>query len=167
MTKRNSMISVRQAHAGHAEAIWEIFQEVVREGTAFLSDDTVKREDVVDLWLSRAVGTYVACLNGEVGGAYMVKPNHPGRGAHVANATYMIKSAWRGQGIGRMLGEHSLKIAAELGFSAMQFNAVVSTNGTAVRLWESLGFVTIGTVPKGFQHPALGLVDVYIMHKFL
>ena len=33
------------------------------------------------------------------------------------------------------------------GFRGIQFNAVVETNVAAVRLWESLGFEIVGTVP--------------------
>jgi ribosomal protein S18 acetylase RimI-like enzyme len=65
------------------------------------------------------------------------------------------------------LGEHSLANAKKKGFQAMQFNAVVSTNTRAVELWKRLGFTIIGTVPKGFRHQALGLVDLYVMHRFL
>ena len=97
----------------------------------------------------------------------MIKPNYHGRGSHVANATYMVKSEWRGRGIGRKLGEHSLAAARELGYLAMQFNAVVSSNEVAVKLWQRLGFSIIGTVPKGFQEARMGLVDLYIMHRFL
>jgi hypothetical protein len=49
----------------------------------------------------------------------------------------------------------------------MQFNYVVSTNTAAVNLWKKLGFSIIGTVPQAFRHQTLGLVDVYVMHRFL
>ena len=113
------------------------------------------------------VVAYVASVEGELVGAYMVQPNHHGRGAHVATATYMVTAPWRRQGIGKTLGDHSLQVATALGFTAMQFNSVVSTNVAAVRLWERLGFVIIGTIPQGFQHATLGLVDLHIMHRFL
>jgi hypothetical protein len=57
--------------------------------------------------------------------------------------------------------------AREAGYLAMQFNAVVSTNAGAVHLWQKLGFAIIGTVPKAFRHKQLGLVDIFIMHRFL
>ena len=63
--------------------------------------------------------------------------------------------------------EHSLAEAAARGFRAMQYNLVVSTNERAVRLWKRMGFEIIGTVPGGFRHPALGLVDAHIMFKVL
>ena len=53
------------------------------------------------------------------------------------------------------------------GYLAMQFNFVVSTNTPAVKLWQQLGFEIVGTLPKAFQHAELGLVDAYVMYRFL
>jgi hypothetical protein len=71
------------------------------------------------------------------------------------------------RGIGHALGEESLRVAKAKGFIAMQFNYVVSTNAKAVALWQSLGFKIIGTMPQGYRHARHGLVDVYMMHRFL
>ena len=49
----------------------------------------------------------------------------------------------------------------------MQFNFVVSTNTAGVALWKKLGFEIVGTLPKAFNHSRLGLVDAYVMHRFL
>jgi ribosomal protein S18 acetylase RimI-like enzyme len=49
----------------------------------------------------------------------------------------------------------------------MQFNAVVETNAAAVRLWESLGFRILATVPEAFDHPTAGLVGLHLMHRAL
>ncbi|WP_383698261.1 GNAT family N-acetyltransferase, partial [Streptomyces sp. NPDC057494] len=73
----------------------------------------------------------------------------------------------RRQGVGRALVEHSLERARAEGFLAMQFNYVVSTNGPAVALYRKLGFDVVGTLPKAFRHGQLGLVDVFVMHRFL
>ena len=89
-----------------------------------------------------------------------------GLGSHIANASYMVHPDAQGKGIGRQLGEHSLKMAKSLGFLAMQFNIVISTNKPAIRLWEKLGFEIIGTTPNGYRS-ANGLVDTYIMYKSL
>lgn len=66
-----------------------------------------------------------------------------------------------------MMCEHSQAVARELGFEAMQFNSVVSTNDSAVRLWKKLGFAIVGTIPKAYRHAELGLVDSYVMYKWL
>jgi ribosomal protein S18 acetylase RimI-like enzyme len=49
----------------------------------------------------------------------------------------------------------------------MQFNFVVSTNESAIRLWQKLGFEIVGTLPGAFRHPARGYVDVYVMFRSL
>jgi len=65
------------------------------------------------------------------------------------------------------MGEHCLEEARRLGFRAMQFNFVVSTNHTAIRLWESLGFEITATLPGAFRHSVKGFVDVHIMFRKL
>jgi ribosomal protein S18 acetylase RimI-like enzyme len=96
---------------------------------------------------------------------YKIGPNRGKLGAHVSNASFMVSSRARGRGLGRILGEHCLDRARELGYRAMQFNAVVSTNTVAVRLWRSLGFIIVGTIPDGFASPKHGLVDFHIMYR--
>lgn len=141
-----------------------IAAEIVRDGTVFPFEDVA---GVLAYW--HAPGTHgVVALDGdELAGAYVLKPNHPGRGAHVCNAGYMVAERQRGRGLGRLLGEHSLGRARELGFLAMQFNQVVSTNSVALGLWEALGFRTIGEVPASFRHPTLGLVGARVMYREL
>ena len=112
-----------------------------------------------------------ALLEGEAGmevvGMFVLRPNHPGPGAHVANASYAVRADRRGLGLGRAMGEASLERARALGYAAMQFNIVVSTNHAAVRLWRSLGFRVLGTVPGGFRLPSGERVDHHIMFREL
>jgi ribosomal protein S18 acetylase RimI-like enzyme len=49
----------------------------------------------------------------------------------------------------------------------MQFNFVVATNKTALRLWKDLGFEIVGRLPGAFRHSGLGFVDVYVMYRGL
>lgn len=93
--------------------------------------------------------------------------NRPGNGAHVASASYMVDPAHSGRGVGRALCADSLAWACAAGFRAMVFNAVVATNVRAVRLYESIGFTVLGTVPEGFLHPAEGYVGLHMMHRAL
>jgi GNAT superfamily N-acetyltransferase len=97
----------------------------------------------------------------------MLRKNQQGLGAHVANAAYMVHPDAREHGIGKAMGTHSIRQAKKHGFSAIQFNFVVSTNLIAIQLWLKLGFKIVGTVPKAFNHSKLGLVDVYVMHRFV
>jgi ribosomal protein S18 acetylase RimI-like enzyme len=79
----------------------------------------------------------------------------------------MVSPAARGRGIAGALCEHSLDTARRAGFTAMQFNYVVSTNEVAVQLWRKHGFAIVGRIPNAFRHSRLGLVDVFVMHRFL
>jgi ribosomal protein S18 acetylase RimI-like enzyme len=100
-------------------------------------------------------------------GTYYLKANQMGGGAHVCNCGYVTAEATRGKGVAGMLCAHSQDEARGRGFTAMQFNLVVSTNEGAVRLWQKLGFEIAGTLPKAFDHPAQGLVDAHVLYKLL
>jgi RimJ/RimL family protein N-acetyltransferase len=144
-----------------------MLREVAREADSFPFELDMERDESVGRWLSPDRWTYVGCLDDEVVGTYALRPNHGGPGSHVANAGYIVKSEHRGKGIGTAMVEHSLKEAKRLGFEAMQFNLVVSTNEGAVHVYQKLGFRIVGTLPKAFRHERLGLVDAYVMHRFL
>jgi GNAT superfamily N-acetyltransferase len=100
-------------------------------------------------------------------GSAKVGPNRPGRGAHVATASFMVDPAHQGRGVGRVLGEYVLGWARAAGYASMQFNAVVETNTAAVELWKTLGFALIGTVPEAFDHRERGLVGLHVMYRRL
>ena len=160
-------VQIRPATDHDDDAIWALFQEVVQAGDAFAFDEETTREEALALWRGRKSAAYVAILDGAVVGSSYVKPNQPGRGAHVCNAGYMVAGAARGQGVGRALGEHSLVEARRLGYRAMQYNFVVATNLAALELWRGLGFQVVGRVPDAFRHCRLGLVDALVLHRLL
>jgi GNAT superfamily N-acetyltransferase len=109
--------------------------------------------------------TVVAAEGARLLGTAKMGPNRPGRGSHVATASFMISADARGAGVGRALGEYALDWARSQGYTAMQFNAVVESNEAAVHLWQSLGFDIIGTVPEAFDHRELGLVGLHVMYQ--
>ena len=161
------MISIRKAQESDFDAIWQIFHQVVQQGDTYTFDPETTKEQAHSIWMSDDVTTYVACIDGQVLGTYILKPNQSGLGSHVANAGYMVKADVQGKGVGRAMCEHSLEEAKRAGFLAMQFNMVVSTNESAVALWKKMGFSIVGILPKAFRHQKLGLVDAYVMHRFL
>jgi L-amino acid N-acyltransferase YncA len=161
------MIKIRKVIAEDSDAIWEIFHLVVKNGDTYPFDPETGRDDFPHLWLATYMHTYVVERDGEIVGTYVLKPNMPGLGAHVANGSYMVHPSARGQGIGRAMCTHSLSEARALGFKAMQFNLVVSTNIAAVELWKTMGFWVVGTLPKAFKHRSLGYVDAYVMYQNL
>ena len=158
-------MKIRPATEADRDAIWNIFHEVVADGDTYALDPKIAREDALAYWLAPGTHTYVAQQPAiGIAGTYILRPNQSGGGSHVANAGFMVSASARGQGIGRAMAEHCLSEARRLGFRAMQFNYVISTNTAAIRLWHDLGFAIIGTLPDAFHHPEKGYVDVYVMY---
>lgn len=161
-------IEIRPAHEADFESMWSIFSAHVAAGETYTFSSVTSREAAHQYWLGQGVHTFVAASGGgRVLGMYRLVPNQPGRGHHVANASFMVNPAAQGAGIGYRLGEHCLDQARRNGFLAMQFNYVVSTNTAAIRLWKKLGFAITGTLPKAFRHKRLGYVDAYVMYQLL
>jgi L-amino acid N-acyltransferase YncA len=161
------MITIRESTKGDADAIWEIFHAVIASGDTYVFKPDTPREEALAYWSGPATRTYVAEKDNRVAGTYILRPNRPGLGSHVANAAFMVSPQARGLGVGRAMGEHCLAEAQRLGYRAMQFNFVVSTNEAAVRLWKRLGFRIVGTLPGAFRHATKGFVDVYVMFRAL
>ena len=160
-------MKIRTATEADRDAIWQIFHEVIAAGDTYAFDVGMSRQGALGYWCEANTRTYVTESDGRIVGTYILRPNQSGGGSHVANAAFMVAPDARGQGIGRAMGEHCVSEARRLGFRAMQFNFVVSTNEAAVRLWQKLGFEIVGTLPGAFHHPEKGYVDVYVMFRSL
>jgi L-amino acid N-acyltransferase YncA len=161
------VLSIRPATIGDADAIWQIFHAVVATGDTYAFEPDTSRDDALAYWLHGSGDCHVAESDGTIVGMYVLKPNQPGLGSHVANAAFMVSPTARREGIGRAMGEHCLAEARRLGFRAMQFNLVVATNEAAVRLWQQLGFTIVGALPGAFRHATKGHVDAYVMYRSL
>jgi L-amino acid N-acyltransferase YncA len=161
------MLTLRQARASDSDSIWDIFHAVVASGDTYVFDPGISRVEALAYWLDSPVRCYVAERDGIVVGTYILKPNQPGLGSHIANAAFMVAPSARGLGLGRTMGEHCLGEARRHGFRGMQFNFVVSTNAPAIRLWQQLGFDIVGTLPGAFRHSREGFIDAYVMFRSL
>ena len=159
------MAHIRAATADDATTILDILLPVIREGATYAFDRDIDEDRLLAKWMHHHC--YVAEEDGEVVGTYFLKRNHGGGGSHVANCGYVTAEGARGKGVAREMAEHSFEEAKRLGMKAMQYNCVVSTNTGAMRLWHLLGFRIIGTIRKGFDHPEKGLVDAYVMYRWL
>lgn len=149
-------------------AVWAILQPILRAGEAYVFSPDITEAQTRVQWIDLPAATFVGCdASGEVLGTYFIKPNQPALGAHVSNCGYATAPRAQGRGVASALCVHSQHQAVAMGFLAMQFNFVVSTNEGAVRLWKQHGFTVVGTLPKAFRHHRLGLVDVFVMHKVL
>jgi L-amino acid N-acyltransferase YncA len=161
-------MKIRPATDADRDAIWNIFHEVVAAGDTYALDSNISREEALAYWVVPGTHTYVAEQPAiGVAGTYILRPNQSGGGSHVANAGFMVSASARGHGLGRAMAEHCLSEARRLGFRAMQFNYVISTNTAAIRLWQDFGFEIVGTLVRAFRHPDKGYVDVYVMYRSL
>ncbi len=147
---------------------WAIMEPIIRAGETYPYATDMPRNGAHTKWIKNTRVAYVA-INpaNEVIGTYYIKPNQDPLGAHICNCGYITATHVRRQGIAKMMCEHSQREAKKLGFKAMQFNLVVSSNNAGFQLWKKMGFTLIGTVPEAFDHAKLGLVDAHIMHKKL
>jgi len=161
-------MKIRAATESDRDAIWNIFHRIAAARDTYALNPNISREDALAYWFAAGTYTYVAEQPAiGIAGAYILRPNQSGGGSHVANAGFMVSASARGQGLGRAMAEHCLSEARRLGFRAMQFNYVISTNSAAIRLWKDLGFEIVGTLKDAFSHPEKGYVDVYVMYRSL
>jgi GNAT superfamily N-acetyltransferase len=149
-------------------AVWAFMQPILAAGDTYCWPTDTTEEAARTWWMGKPGGqVFVAVEDGAVVGTAELHPNQPGAGSHVANAGFMVSPSATGRGVGRALARYVLEVAAREEYAAMQFNAVVETNEHAVRLWESLGFTILATVPEAFRHPDRGFVGLHVMHRFL
>lgn len=169
ISNTTSPVTIRKATEADFADLYALFQGILREGStySYLPEEMGEARSR-EYWMT-AEGThcFVAESGGQFAGCFSLRPNRTGRGKHVVNASFLVHPDHRGKGVGKAMGRYALEFAKSLGYTAIQYNFVVSVNDVAVRLWKSLGFNIIGTLPQGFRHPTLGLVDVYIMHRAL
>jgi L-amino acid N-acyltransferase YncA len=162
-------VVIRDARPEDWDAIWPFFREIVAARETYAYDPDMTKAAGRTMWMVGPPGrtTVATTADGTIVGTASMYANRQGPGSHVASASFMVDSRRAGRGTGRALGEDMIEWARRSGFRAIQFNAVVETNERAVRLWRSLGFAVIGTVPEAFAHPTEGYVGLLIMHRFL
>ena len=160
-------MNIREATREDFDQIWPIFHEIAAAGDTYAYARDITKEQGQQLWIETPRKTYVFEEDGRIVGTYYIKTNQSGPGAHVCNCGYMVSSTARRRGLATAMCEHSQKVARELGYKAMQFNCVAASNEGAVRLWNKLGFATVGRLPKAFHHPSQGYVDALVMYKWL
>lgn len=143
-------VEVGPIRADEIEALFALFAGIVarREGYPHLPPLT--REVFDATWVQPVSAVVAARIAGEFVGAYYLKPNFPGRGAHIANAGYLVDPRFRRRGIARALLEDTIGRAPTLGFDAVQFNFVFADN-PARPLYESLGWREIGRIPDAVE----------------
>ncbi|MBO0840053.1 MAG: GNAT family N-acetyltransferase [Sciscionella sp.] len=150
------------------EQVWSIIHEVVLAEETFAYDPAMTEQQARSMWIASPPGRTTVAVEGDrVLGTAQMGTNRPGPGSHVSTASFMVAADTRGRGIGTALCQDALAWARQRGYAGMQFNAVVETNDAAVRVYQRLGFVVVGTVPGAFRHPRLGRVGLHVMYAQL
>ena len=145
-------ITVREYTEADLPEMINIWNEVVEDGIAFPQEETLDSVTGKEFFASQSFSAAaVDEETGEVLGLYILHPNNVGRCGHICNASYAVSKKARGLHIGEKLVSDCLLRAKALGFGVLQFNAVVRTNIHARHLYERLGFVQLGVIPKGFR----------------
>jgi L-amino acid N-acyltransferase YncA len=155
-------VIIREERAEDWQRIAPFFRAIVEDGETYAYPDGLSDAEAERVWTGQ--GRVVVAVDGDrVLGTATMGPNRPGRGSHVATGSFMVDPAAADRGVGRALGRHLIEWATVQGYRAIQFNAVVETNTRAVRLWESLGFRIVGTVPRAFRSRRHGEVGLHVM----
>jgi GNAT superfamily N-acetyltransferase len=161
-------VIIREATDRDWPLIYPFYATVMAEGRTYPFPEGQTLEEARPWWMEPPPGqTVVAVTDGVIVGSAKMGPNRPGRGGHIATASFLVDPAHQGHGVGRALGEYVIDWCRSAGFTGIQFNAVVEVNAPAVHLWQSLGFDIIGTVPDAFDHPDHGLVGLHVMFRRL
>ncbi|MEQ5869344.1 GNAT family N-acetyltransferase [Sagittula sp. NFXS13] len=157
---------IRAATTADRDVVWSILEPVFRAGDTYAVDPDISREDALSYWFGPERRVFVYD-DGDILGTYYIVRNQKGGGSHVCNCGYVTADAARGKGIARAMLAHSLEIAAQLGFRAMQYNFVLESNKRAVETWLRAGFETVGRLPGAFAHPTQGDIDALVMYRRL
>jgi L-amino acid N-acyltransferase YncA len=158
---------IRLATDADRPAIWRILEPTIRTGETYPCARDMSEDAAFAYWFAPTNTVLVAEQNGEVVGTYYLKPNSTAGGAHVANCGYMTGAWAQGRGVARAMCLDSFERAKAMGYRAMQFNLVISTNAAAVHLWQSCGMEIVGRLAGAFAHPRLGDVDAFVMYRRL
>jgi L-amino acid N-acyltransferase YncA len=162
-------MEIRDAAAEDWPKIWPFLRDIVRAGETYTWPTDVTEDVARAMWMAHALPyrTVVAVDGDTVMGTAKMGPNQLGPGSHVGNGSFMVHPDHGGKGVGRALGQYVVDQSRADGFRAIQFNAVVATNTVAVKLWQSLGFEIIATLPEGYRHATKGYVGLHIMFRSL
>jgi len=144
-----------------------MLEPVFRAGDTYAIDTDIPKDAALDYWFGPERTVFVCEVAGALLGTYYIVRNQKGGGSHVCNCGYVTAEAARGRGVARAMLAHSLEVAPVMGFTAMQYNCVVSSNTRAVKTWEQAGFETVGRLPGAFRLPSGVAVDALVMFRTL
>lgn len=145
-------VAIRPYCEEDVPAMAAVWNQVVEAGNAFPQEETLDVSGAVRFFAEQShCGIAVDKQDGRVLGLYILHPNNVGRCSHVANASYAVNASARGRHIGEKLVRDSIAQCGKLGYSGLQFNAVVDSNVGARHLYERIGFTHMCRIPNGFR----------------
>ena len=165
--RKTMEITVREFRSEDTKEAIAIWNEVVDQGKAFPQLEDLGVEDGEAFFKEQSYTGIAVNENDEIVGLYILHPNNIGRCGHICNASYAVKSTVRGQGVGKAIVTDCLEKAKEIGFRVLQFNAVVKSNTTALKLYQKLGLTQLGTIPGGFLNKDGVYEDIIVHYKEL
>lgn len=142
---------IRKYDKNDLQQMITIWNQVVEDGIAFPQEELLTEETGEAFFASQSWCGVAVDESGEVVGLYILHPNNVGRCGHICNASYAVSAKRRGQHIGEKLVMDCIAQAKKIGFSILQFNAVVESNIHARHLYERIGFTQLGVIPNGFR----------------
>lgn len=160
-------LAIRPATFSDRESVWKTLSPAIRSAESLALDADLTRAAALEFWFAARHEVFVAEQEGTIVGSYFLRAHRAGGGAHVANALYVVLPSATGRGIAQAMCEHSLTQARARGFLAMEYDFVVSSEERRLKLWQRAGFKVVATLPKAFQHPSLGLIDAFVLHRQL
>lgn len=145
------MLKIEEFKKKYVKDAISIWNDIVEDGIAFPQKEALDEKSGTEFFNSQSfTGIAIDTDSNEVVGLYILHPNNVGRCGHISNASYAVKKSKRGMHIGEFLVKDCLAKAKEIGFKILQFNAVVATNTSALKLYAKLGFTQLGIIPNGF-----------------
>ncbi len=144
-------VTVRKYRLQDEAAMIEIWNQVVEDGIAFPQEELLDQESGHAFFAAQSWCAVAEDEAGVILGLYILHPNNVGRCGHLCNASFAVARQARGLHIGEQLVKDCLVQGKALGFGILQFNAVVASNLHARHLYERLGFVPLGRIPRGFR----------------
>jgi RimJ/RimL family protein N-acetyltransferase len=149
----------------------ELINSLVEEGAEIIRNEKVSREEEID-WLSKSLASLekdkVFFLVAEVDGKVIASSDiHPLNGSerHVGVLGIIIKNGFRDVGVGTEMMKALVEQAYKMGLKVLTLT-VFATNKRAIHVYENVGFVRTGVIPK--KHFKDGrYIDEIIMTKLL
>jgi L-amino acid N-acyltransferase YncA len=163
--KDGTSVELDLMHPQEEPLVRDLLNAIILEGQSYPQEVPVTEVEFARYWLVHR--SFVVRSGQEILGAFYLRPNFPGRCGHTGNAGFVVQPHMRGRGMGRFMGENMLRLARQEGFEAIMFNLVFETNVASLKLWQSLGFVVIGKIPRAVKLADGSAIDALMMHRTL